>query len=270
MHWEDELFENIRDRVSELSETMDEEEIIEVVDAIMIEEAKKLQDKYRTIYNATTAPGGDEVNWIHWLVSKAPGQVNYHEVLKPLYTEFTDKNYKKSLAKVAVDSAVGGMYKASGYIMSESIALMISNRLTSVYKGFKGKGQVAEGVNKTGSLIIEEGGQFSATEIKAAEYMKNLGNNVKLRMPQGTRAGGGTSDLLVNGVNYDVYTPTTNNVNRIIGSMAGKNSQTTGIVLDLSQTTVTAEQLGNALARVKGIIEAGGKTCNINDIIIIK
>ncbi len=127
----------------------------------------------------------------------------------------------------------------------------------------------SEGTVKTGSLIIEEGGQFSASEIRAAEYMKNLGNDVKLRMPQGTRAGGGTSDLLVNGVNYDVYIPTTNNVNRIISSMAGKNSQTAGIVLDLSETTVTAEQLGNALARVRGIVEKGGKVPNITDIKII-
>ncbi len=128
----------------------------------------------------------------------------------------------------------------------------------------------AGATGKAGSLVIEEGGQFSASEIKAAEYMKDLGYDVVLRMPQGTRAGGGTSDLVVNGVNYDVYTPTTSNVNRIISSMASKNSQTTGIVLDLSQTTVTAEQLGNALARVEGIITSGGKQCNIKDIIIIQ
>jgi len=123
---------------------------------------------------------------------------------------------------------------------------------------------------KTGSLVIEQGGNFSTSEIKAVEHMKNLGNDVILRMPQGTRAGGGTSDLLVNGVKYDVYTPITENVNRTISSMAGKNSQTTGIVLDLSKTSITAEQLANALERVKGIVEAGGKTCNINDIVIIK
>jgi len=51
--------------------------------------------------------------------------------------------------------------------------------------------------------------------------------------------------------------------------MAGKNSQTTGIVLDLSKTTVTPEQLGNALQRVRGIVESGGKTPNITDIVIL-
>lgn len=51
--------------------------------------------------------------------------------------------------------------------------------------------------------------------------------------------------------------------------MASKNAQTTGIVLDLSQTTVTAAELSNALARVQGAISAGGGTVNITDIIII-
>jgi hypothetical protein len=126
-----------------------------------------------------------------------------------------------------------------------------------------------QGAGKTGSLVIEKGGSFSASEINAATYMQQQGNNVVLRNPVGTRAGGGTSDLLVNGVNYDVYTPTTNSVNGIISAMARKNSQTTGIVLDLSQTTVTAEQLGNALARVRGSITAGEKTPNITDIVVL-
>jgi hypothetical protein len=124
-------------------------------------------------------------------------------------------------------------------------------------------------VEGAGKLTIEAGGTFSQSEINAAKYMQSLGNNVELRMPVGTRAGGGTSDLLVNGINYDVYTPTTSNVSRIIGSMAGKNSQTTGIVLDLSQTSVTAGDLGNALTRVQGSIKAGGTVPNITDIVIM-
>ncbi|WP_143192166.1 hypothetical protein [Paenibacillus helianthi] len=42
----------------------------------------------------------------------------------------------------------------------------------------------------------------------------------------------------------DVYTPTTTSVSRIIGAIASKNSKTNGIVLDLSKTSVTADQLG--------------------------
>ena len=104
----------------------------------------------------------------------------------------------------------------------------------------------------------------SPSEIRAANFMKNKGYNVELRDPVGTRAGGQTSDLLVNGVPYDVYTPTTKNASRIISAIAKKNSQTTGIVLDLSETTVTQRELGNILERV----QRAGAT-NIKDIQII-
>ncbi|MEL7567916.1 MAG: hypothetical protein AAGU27_23985 [Dehalobacterium sp.] len=122
-----------------------------------------------------------------------------------------------------------------------------------------------KGASKAGSLLIEKGESFSASEIKAAEYMKNLGNDVILRVPQGTRAGGGTSDLLVNGIPYDVYTPITNNASRIISGIAAKKDQAVGIVLDLSQTTVTPEQLGNIMARL-----AGKGVTTIKDVIIMK
>ncbi len=83
------------------------------------------------------------------------------------------------------------------------------------------------------------------------------------------RVDGDTSDLLVNGINYDVYTPTTPSISRIISAMAKKNTQTTGIVLDLSLISVTTDSLGNALARVQGSIEAGGPVPNITDIVIM-
>jgi filamentous hemagglutinin len=103
-----------------------------------------------------------------------------------------------------------------------------------------------------------------ASERVAAEHMAGLGRNVELRDPVGTRAGGGTSDLLVDGVPYDVYTPTSANPNRIISAIAKKNDQATGIVVDLSNSPVTADQLGNVLGRVNG----AGAT-NITDIVII-
>ena len=93
--------------------------------------------------------------------------------------------------------------------------------------------------------------------------MANLGNEVILRQPtQGSV--GRVSDLLVNGVTYDVYTPVTANANRIISAIASKGSQANGIVLDLSQTTVKLQDLGNILARVQG----AGAT-NITDIVVI-
>ena len=122
------------------------------------------------------------------------------------------------------------------------------------------------GVN---GLTVVNGGNYSVSEINAATYVAQLGNNVVLRPPIGTRGGGGTSDLLVNGIAYDVYTPTTSNPSSIISSIAKKNSQASGIVLDLSQTTVSESDLGDILARVKGAIEKNGGTCNIKDIIVM-
>jgi len=116
----------------------------------------------------------------------------------------------------------------------------------------------------SGKLTIGAG-EFSPSERIAAQYMADLGNEVLLRSPVGTRAGGGTSDLLVNGVPYDVYTPTTSNPNRIVSAIASKNTQASGIVLDLTNSTVTPEQLGSLLQRVRG----AGAT-NITDIKVIK
>jgi hypothetical protein len=126
------------------------------------------------------------------------------------------------------------------------------------------EGTTSGGGTGSGSLTVVDGGAYSPSEVNAARHMTNLGNNVTLRPPTGTRAGGGTSDLLVNGVRYDVYTPTTSNPARIISAIAKKNSQAEGIVLDLSQTNVTARQLGDVLARIRG---AGAM--NINDVVIL-
>lgn len=116
-----------------------------------------------------------------------------------------------------------------------------------------------------GALEIVEGGIYLESELNAAKAMAERGHQVVLRPATGTRASGATSDLLVNGVPYDVYTPTTSNPDRIISAVAKKNSQAQGVVLDLSKTTVTAEQLGNVMARVRG---AGAG--RIEDIVIIK
>ena len=104
----------------------------------------------------------------------------------------------------------------------------------------------------------------SISEVRAANYMRDKGFNVELRDPVGTRAGGGTSDLLVDGVAYDVYTPISTNPNRIVSAVAKKNTQASGVVLDLTETTVTQSQLGDVLKRVQG----AGAT-NITDIQII-
>jgi hypothetical protein len=102
----------------------------------------------------------------------------------------------------------------------------------------------------------------SASELRAARYLAGLGKDVILRDPVGTRAGGGTSDLLVDGVRWDVYTPKTANPDRIVSQVASKGSQVLGggVIIDLSETTVSADQLGNIQSRVAG---TGGRVSQI-------
>ena len=138
--------------------------------------------------------------------------------------------------------------------------------------GVEGALAAVERVSKSGfggKLTIIESGNYSTSEINAAKYMASQGYDVVLRPPKGTRRDGGTSDLLVNGINYDIYTPITNNPSSIIRAITKKNTQTLGVVLDLSNTSVTVDDLGNILARVKGAIESKGAACNINDIIVM-
>jgi hypothetical protein len=102
-------------------------------------------------------------------------------------------------------------------------------------------------------LLKIEASNPSASEVSAAEYMAGQGNRVLLRDPVGPR-GSATSDLLVNGEQWDVYTPTTGNASRIVSAVASKGSQVQGggVIIDLSQSSVTADQLANIQARIAG------------------
>ena len=102
-------------------------------------------------------------------------------------------------------------------------------------------------------LLKIEASNPSASEVSAAEYMAGQGNRVLLRDPVGPR-GSATSDLLVNGEQWDVYTPTTGNASRFVSAVASKGSQVRGggVIIDLSQSSVTADQLANIQARIAG------------------
>ena len=101
--------------------------------------------------------------------------------------------------------------------------------------------------SNNGSLnIIGNAKDYSTSELRAAQHMADLGNEVVLR-PAANIQNVRTSDLLVNGNPYDVYTPITSNASRIISAIASKGSQASGIVLDLSQSSVKLQDLGNRL-----------------------
>jgi hypothetical protein len=121
---------------------------------------------------------------------------------------------------------------------------------------------VATGVTANGVLRIVGGG-FSTSERYAAETLAGQGRNVVLR--DADSAAGRTSDLLVNNIAYDGCTPITGNLDRIVSSIASKGSQVRagGVVLDLSKSSLTPEQVGNILPRVQLI------TSQISDIIVL-
>ena len=106
--------------------------------------------------------------------------------------------------------------------------------------------------------VIGDG--FSASEKAVAQWLADQGDNVILREATGI---GRTSDLLVNGTPYDVYTPEAGtSIRNILSNAAGKWTQVNGggVVIDLNDTGLSAADFGDALARVNGFIRAWGGT----------
>jgi hypothetical protein len=123
---------------------------------------------------------------------------------------------------------------------------------------------------KQGKLIVDPLGNFSDSERKAAIYMRNLGKNTELRIPSGIRsANGSTSDLLIDGKTYDVYTPKTSNADNIIGNIFKKRTQCNGVVLDLSESNVNPADLRDIMRRLQGAAQARGTDLNIEQVITI-
>jgi RHS repeat-associated protein len=114
---------------------------------------------------------------------------------------------------------------------------------------------VTEANAARGELTVIGSG-FSASERGAAETLAAQGRNVVLREAPGTIK---TSDLLVDGVPYDVYTPMAGTGARnILNNAAKKWTQVDGggIVVDLSNTGLAASDFGNALVRINGFIRS--------------
>lgn len=109
---------------------------------------------------------------------------------------------------------------------------------------------------------------YSQSELNVARYLAQQGYEVILRPPTDIRQAGRTSDLLVDGVPYDVFTPKTANVNRVVSAIAKKNSQAEGVALDLTETVLTASDLPNLLKRVQGALQSQDVVVNIRKIII--
>ncbi|GAA3976938.1 hypothetical protein GCM10022232_05600 [Streptomyces plumbiresistens] len=78
--------------------------------------------------------------------------------------------------------------------------------------------------------FVNEAEKATPDEIYAAEKVASQGNRVVLRDPPadgGTR-GVDTSDVLVNGIQGDIYSPTSGNMDRISGAVSKKRNQVDG------------------------------------------
>ena len=121
MNWENELYGNITARIDSLSPYLSEKNRVQSIDAIILDEAEKLQDKYSTAYAASSIPTA-------WLLS--PG---LHDKLTPLFTEYPTEHteVKHPLLKVASDGLSKGflaglLYEASKGISHESMGEAIT------------------------------------------------------------------------------------------------------------------------------------------------
>jgi Contact-dependent growth inhibition CdiA C-terminal domain len=133
-------------------------------------------------------------------------------------------------------------------------------RSRKAVKGFNSLS--AGGTHSIEGRLSVVGGGFSDSERFAAEELRRAGREVVLREATGRER---TSDLLVDGIPYDVYTPRTSNINRIVSAISSKSSQVRGggVVLDLTHTVLTKEDMTSVLPRVRGV------TTSVSEIIVI-
>jgi RHS repeat-associated protein len=128
-----------------------------------------------------------------------------------------------------------------------------------------------------GTLRIEDPGNqpYSEEELATARFAaRNIfhgpHDSVVLRSASGTRsATGATSDLVINGRTFDIYSPETNNVDSIYRVVRNKNSQATGIMLNLTNTSVDGGQVSKFMARLVSRTAKDGVPLNILDISVI-
>lgn len=106
-------------------------------------------------------------------------------------------------------------------------------------------------------------GRYTQSEMDAAVLPQQWGNNVILRPATGQ---GRVSDLLVNGLPYDVYTPQAGtSMDNVLRAILAKDSQAQGVVLDLRNIGGKGYTEDGILTRLR---ELGAS--NINDIVFVK
>ncbi len=125
-------------------------------------------------------------------------------------------------------------------------------------------------VGRAGTLhVIGDG--FSDSERAAAQMFVDEGCEVLLR--EADPAAPRMSDLLVNGIPYDVYTPKAGTpIANILSAAARKFTQVGdggGVIIDLQATGLTSSDFQNALNRVNGMLRSWGHDARLSDIRIV-
>jgi hypothetical protein len=117
-------------------------------------------------------------------------------------------------------------------------------------------GRVTGGPEVTRKLRAAKAGDLSAAaEIEAARALRKAGLDVHFRTAAGDIGVQGvrTSDFLINGIPFEVFSPTTANPSRIVSQLAKKLPQADRFVLNLSQSSVGTADLRNLLGRINNI-----------------
>jgi len=112
VNWENEFQRNIKARIDRLSPNLSGQSRVQSVDAIILEEAEKLQDKYSTVYNASN-------NILASIFS--PG---VHDKFAPLYTEYPteETEVKHPLVETGIDGLFKGFLAGLTYEASKGIS----------------------------------------------------------------------------------------------------------------------------------------------------
>jgi hypothetical protein len=139
------------------------------------------------------------------------------------------------------------------------IGLVLGMRRTLGNRGFvSGRSEILRKAR-----AAREGDTATAAELQAAKALRAEGLHVHFRTAAGDAGVRSvrTSDFLVGGapgtgaggIPFEVFSPTTSNVSRLVGQLAKKLAQADRFVLGLSRTSVGLSELANLITRINNI-----------------
>ena len=169
LNWENELHDNISRRVNEISPDLSEEERKLQIDPIVLEEAEKLQKKYRTVYTASDFGKGK------------------YSALIPLYRDYPIKETERSpLGEMITGAIQNGFYSGLSVAASQGIGNSGTKSGTGKTEGGNSKWFKADGTPKWPE---NNGfaGQPTKTTLQAGTKIDRYGNATgNFAAPEGT------------------------------------------------------------------------------------